>query len=66
MAKVKAKVLCFVDNGLRNPGDVFEYNGPANGNVEPIDAPREPEQHEVVPVVRPKRGRPAKTTVTAD
>jgi hypothetical protein len=64
--KVRALVTCFIDNGLRKEGEVFEYNGPANGNVEPLDAPREPEQPEVVPVVRPKRGRPAKTTVTAD
>jgi hypothetical protein len=37
MAKVKAKVLCFVDNGLRNPGDVFEYKGPYNHHLEYLD-----------------------------
>ena len=27
MAQVRAKTLCFIDNGLRNEGDIFEYNG---------------------------------------
>lgn len=34
MAQVRAKTLCFVDNGLRQEGDVFEYNGPKNTNLE--------------------------------
>lgn len=37
MAKVKAKVKCFVDNTLREAGEVFEYNGPENGNLELAD-----------------------------
>jgi hypothetical protein len=37
MPKVKAKILCFVDNGLRQPGDVFEYNGPRNRHLEYIE-----------------------------
>ena len=37
MPKVKAKILCFVDNGLRQPGDVFEYAGPHNHNLEYLD-----------------------------
>ena len=37
MPKVKAKILCFVDNGLRQPGDVFEYNGPRNHHLEYIE-----------------------------
>ena len=37
MARVKAKVVCFIDNSIRNEGDVFEYNGPKNTNVEIID-----------------------------
>ena len=37
MAKVKAKVTCFIDNSLRNEGDEFEYNGPKNTNVEILD-----------------------------
>jgi hypothetical protein len=38
--KVRANRVCFVDNGLRQEGDVFEYNGPPNGCVDPIDAPK--------------------------
>ena len=37
MPKVQAKVLCFVDNGLRQAGDIFEYSGPRNNNVEILD-----------------------------
>jgi len=37
MPKVKAKILCFVDNGLRQPGDVFEYKGPYNHHLEYIE-----------------------------
>ena len=39
MAKVKAKVVCFVDNHYRNEGDVFQYSGPFNGNLEYLEAP---------------------------
>jgi hypothetical protein len=34
MAQVRAIRLCQVDNSLRQEGDVFEYNGPENGNLE--------------------------------
>jgi len=34
MAQYKAKVKCFVDNSLRNEGDVFEYNGSPNHHLE--------------------------------
>ena len=34
MAQVRAKTLCFVENGLRREGDVFDYNGPKNTNLE--------------------------------
>lgn len=37
MAKVRAIRVCFVDNGLRQEGDVFEYNGPKNTNLEYLD-----------------------------
>lgn len=33
MAQVKAKTVCFIDNALRQEGDVFEYNGVPNPNV---------------------------------
>jgi hypothetical protein len=38
MAKVKAKVLCFIDNHLRQEGEVFEYSGVRNTNLEYLDA----------------------------
>lgn len=42
MAQVRAKKLCFVDNGLRQEGEQFEYNGPKNTNLEYLDgAPEE-------------------------
>lgn len=34
MARVKAKEVCFVGNGLRQPGDVFDYEGPFNHHLE--------------------------------
>lgn len=33
MAQVKALVTCYIDNSIRNEGDVFEYNGTHNENV---------------------------------
>ena len=33
MAQVKAKVKCFIDNSIREEGDVFEYNGIPNDCV---------------------------------
>lgn len=37
MARFKAKVKVFVDNIIRNEGDVFDYNGPENDNLEEVD-----------------------------
>lgn len=37
MPQFRAIHLCQVDNTLRQEGDVFEYNGPYNGNLEPVD-----------------------------
>lgn len=37
MARVRANVTVFVDNTLRNEGDVFEYNGPADPNLTALD-----------------------------
>lgn len=42
MAKVKAKVLCFVDNGLRQPGDTFNYDGPFNTHLEYLEGTVQP------------------------
>ena len=33
MAQVKAIAKCFIDNSIREEGDVFEYNGTPNTNV---------------------------------
>ncbi len=61
MAKVKAKVLCFVDNHLRQEGEVFEYNGIRNTNLEYLDAAPEPEREAEQPVRKLRRPRPAAT-----
>lgn len=45
--KVRANRVCFVDNGLRQEGDVFEYNGPPNECVDPVDAPKPAASHDV-------------------
>lgn len=34
MPQYRAKVKCYVDNGIREADEVFEYNGPENGNLE--------------------------------
>ena len=33
MPQVKAVTKCFIDNSIREEGDVFEYNGAPNTNV---------------------------------
>ena len=54
MAQYQAKVKCFVDNSLHEEGEVFEYNGPRNTNLElvqdEVEAKVEPEVEE-----QPKR-----------
>ncbi len=59
MPQVRAKVLCFIDNSLRREGDVFEYNGPENSNVEYLDgsAPEPVSSHTEVAAPAPKRRR---------
>ena len=64
MAKVRAKMDCFVDNCFRREGDVFEYNGPASDVFERVGAPAvehdEVFEDQPVEVERPRRGRPRK------
>ncbi len=62
MAKVKAKVVCFVDNHYRQQGDVFNYSGPFNGNLEYLEgAPEEkPEMEQPARKLR----RPRQTDAT--
>jgi len=37
MPMYRAIRLCFVDASLRKEGDVFEYNGPENHHLEPLE-----------------------------
>jgi hypothetical protein len=37
MPKVRANVAVFVDNMYRYAGDVFEYNGPDDPNLIPLE-----------------------------
>ena len=43
MPQVRANRVCFVDNGLRQEGDVFEYNGPPNACLDCLNAPKAPQ-----------------------
>ena len=52
MAQVKAKTVCFIDNALRQEGDVFEYNGVQNSNVVLVGADGEEVAYE--PAVKQK------------
>ena len=66
MAQVRAIRLCQIDNTLRQEGDVFEYNGPYNGNVEyidgepqaPVAAPAEAEAPAAAPAKKWKKAKP--------
>lgn len=68
MPKVRANRVCFVDNGIRQEGDVFEYNGVHNACLDVLDAPKAPEPQvesddvdEMPALVKPRlrRGRSA-------
>lgn len=52
MAQVKAIAKCFIDNSIREEGDVFEYNGTPNTNVVLVGAAGEKDASE--PTVKPK------------
>ena len=62
MAKVKAKVICFVDNHLRNEGDVFEYSGVHNTNLEYLDAKVTEEETDSQPARKLRRPRQTDAT----
>ncbi len=66
MPKVRAIRKCFIDNTIRDEGDVFEYKGPENRHLEYLDAVNvaviEPEP--VVAQAPRPRGRPRKVTGT--
>ena len=69
MAKVKAKVLCFVDNGLRQPGDTFNYEGPFNHHLQYLDGGTAQQDavvsDEEAPAPKLRRGRPPKSATSA-
>lgn len=52
MPQVKAVTKCFIDNSIREEGDVFEYNGVPNSNVVLVGAAGEEVAYE--PVVKQK------------
>ncbi len=62
--RVKATKRCFIDNVLRDEGDVFEYNGPANVCVESLDAPADDRHDGMAEPERRKPGRPRKNADT--
>lgn len=39
MPKFRVLEKCFIDNHLRQEGDVIEYDGPENAILEPVDKP---------------------------
>jgi hypothetical protein len=67
MAKVKAKVLCFVANGLRQPGDTFDYEGPYNRHLEYVGGRQQTEvaSDEEPPAPRLRPGRKPKAQISA-
>ena len=67
MAKVKAKVLCFVDNSLRQPGDTFNYEGPYNHHLEYLEGGPQAERasHEDAPAPKLRPGRKPKAETSA-
>lgn len=56
MPQYRAKVKCYVDNGIREEGDVFEYDGPENGNLELVSG--KPAAAELAPEAeaKPQKG----------
>jgi len=52
MPQVKAVTKCFIDNSIREEGDVFEYNGVQNSNVVLVGAAEEKVANE--PAVKQK------------
>ena len=59
MPLYRAKVRCFVDNGMREEGVVFEYSGPKNTNLELVDKAKPEESDEGD---APKKGKPKAKT----
>jgi hypothetical protein len=64
--RVRATAKCFIDNQVRDTGEVFEYNGPHNANVELVDGGSWESESTVAVMEAPKRkpGRPKMTKDT--
>ena len=66
MAQVKAKVKCFIDNTLREEGDVFEYNGVPNGCVAVVKANKNEDEAEIQDGSEISRSKPKGKRNAAD
>jgi len=58
--RVRAIKKCFIDNAIREEGDVFEYNGPRNTNVVSLDDGVQEQESFAAEPDRKKPGRPRK------
>ena len=54
MPLYRATVKCYVDNGIREADEVFEYNGPENGNLELVSG--NPAPAEQAEDAKPQKG----------
>jgi hypothetical protein len=65
--KVRVLIKCFVENSLREEGEVFEYNGQVNDCLEPIDGSWESENDEAtVAVMEAPKRKPGRPKMTKD
>lgn len=56
MPQYRAKVKCYVDNGIREEDEVFEYNGPENGNLELVSGKPAPVELAEETEAKPQKG----------
>jgi len=66
MAQVKAKVKCFIDNSIREEGDVFEYNGVPNDCVVIIKSNKNEDDAEIQDGSEISRSKPKGKRNAAD
>jgi len=62
--QVKAKVRVFVENTIRQEGEVFEYKGNPDPNLEPVNAIESVEEVVDAESEKPRRGRPRKNNAS--
>jgi hypothetical protein len=67
MARVKAKVVVFIDNHLRKEGEMFNYDGPFNHHLEYLDGGTQAARpsHEEAPAPKLRPGRKPKAEAIA-